>query len=106
MAEYTNSAHAVVKNNTGFIRTGQDYWWVQYTLPDGSVWVSPGFPWETLHAHDDGTTKTFTITGSIFTGFQHDSMQLHMSADPQYNTWAAIVLHNNFPCSTLGTNGF
>ena len=141
MVQYTNTAYAVIKNNTGvtlrnvwlshqysddpeqstmwpsvgpsgisspalkvgyntgFLRTGQDYWRVQYTLPDGSVWVSPGALWETLHKGDDGKTLTFTITGSIFTGFLHTTMQLHKDSDPQYNSWAPILLHNNFPCS-------
>lgn len=86
--------------NTGFIRTGQDYWWVQYTLPDDSVWVSPGTLVETLSSGDEGTTKTFSITGSIFSGFRSgDSMQLHMEADPGYNSWALVVLRNNFPAS-------
>lgn len=85
--------------NTGFIRTGQDYWWVQYTLPDGSVWVSPGTLVETLHPDDQGTTKTFTITGSIFTGFQGSTMQLSMDALPNYNSWAVVTLDNKFPVS-------
>lgn len=76
---------------------------VQYTLPDGSVWASPGTLMETLHPKDDGTTKTFTITGSILTGFLGSTMQLHMSALPEYNSWAAIVLRNNFPVSVAAT---
>ncbi len=83
--------------NTGFIRTGQDYWWVQYTLPDGSTWVSPGKLMETLHGDDDGTTKTFIITGSILTSFQGSTMQLSMEAAPNYNSWAAIAITNDLP---------
>jgi Up-Regulated in long-lived daf-2 len=88
--------------NTGFIRTGQDHWYAEYTLPDSSRWVSSEGITETLHAEDQGTTKTFTITGSLFRGFTPSlgfpkEIQLHRQQSPQYNTWAAIVLHNDFP---------
>ncbi|MEU9790846.1 hypothetical protein AB0E27_09460 [Streptomyces sparsogenes] len=87
-----------VNYNTGFIRTGQDYWWCQYTLPDGSIWVSPGRLLETLHPGDQGTSRTFTITGSLFAG-RSDSMNLHKESLPNYNAWAVIALRNEFPVS-------
>jgi phospholipase C len=93
----TASPSLTVGYNTGFLRFGQDYWWAQYTLPDDSKWVSPGYITETLHGGDQGTTKTFTITGSILTDWLGSDMQLHMDKLPEYNSWAAIVLRNKFP---------
>ena len=86
-----------VHYNTGVIRYGQDYWWAQYTLPDGSVWVSPTTVIATLSSGDQGKTQTFTITGSDFMAFTGDVMQLNRQEDPQYNSWAVVVVQNNFP---------
>lgn len=83
--------------NTGIIRTGQDHWWAEYTLIDDSVWTSPSHMTQTLHADDQGTTKTFTITGTLFHGFNGSEMHLERKDSPHYNTWAAIALHNDFP---------
>jgi Up-Regulated in long-lived daf-2 len=100
VAPGTTTPTMQVGYNTGFIRYGDDHWSVEYTLPDDSVWVSPSTLTETLSSGDDGKTKTFTITGSIFYGFvSGQSMQLHLSADPGYNAWAVVVLSNNFPVS-------
>lgn len=89
--------------NTGFIRTGQDYWWGQYTLPDDSVWVSPGTLVETLHSGDKGTTKTFVIDGSRLVAWNGNSMTLNKRSLPEYNTWAVVVLKNDFPVNASVT---
>ncbi|MEV8635057.1 phosphatidylinositol-specific phospholipase C domain-containing protein [Streptosporangium sp. NPDC051023] len=90
--------------NTGFIRTGQDYWWVEYTLPDGSEWVSPQHLKATLKKENDGKRVTWIITGSMLTGsFTEDGMQLTMSAEPKYNAWAAVAFRNDLPVAVSAT---
>ncbi len=95
----TTSPPLTVGYNTGFIRFGQDQWWAMVMLLDGSTWESSATLTEVLHAEDQGTTKTFTISGSILTGFRGGTLQLTLSKAPNYNAWAAVVLRNDFPVS-------
>ncbi len=86
-----------VKYRTGFLRTGLDYWWCQYYLPNGSKWVSPGKLLYTLGSGDDGETLTFSVRGSRLTDPLGDAMWLHQDELPEYNSWAAVQLKNGFP---------
>lgn len=85
--------------NTGFIRTGQDHWRAEYTLPDGSTWSTSSQVTETLHPHDDGTTKTLEIQGPYLKTWRNDTLRLELTTGDHYNNWAVVRLKNDFPVS-------
>ena len=78
-----STQYVTVGYNTGFLRTGGSYWWIQVTTEDGTWTVDAGSdaPWYRcdLTSDDNGARLTFTVTENTFVMGMHGSCRQSMS---------------------------